>query len=209
MVSEIGFNIRNLRQKRRMSQEQLAKRLNISKSMVSGHERRKYIPSAEYLYQLAMIFDTTVDSLLGLNNRRFLNIDGLTEGQENLIHALIDICRKLQVQVGHLHGTTKWIRASVSMGAAGFHPGRCCRSLRLRKQSRGTHQTVPPGYGSPASCEAVRFIHQLQPGYTRQRKPQWTRPSERRLGTARCDVRFGDVPTRCIRRRHKTTTCVL
>lgn len=94
LVSEIGFNIRNLRQKRRMSQEQLAKRLNISKSMVSGHERRKYIPSAEYLYRLAMIFDTTVDSLLGLNTRRFLNIDGLAEGQENLIHALIDICRK-------------------------------------------------------------------------------------------------------------------
>lgn len=41
-----------------------------------------------------MIFDTTVDSLLGLNTRRFLNIDGLAEGQENLIHALIDICRK-------------------------------------------------------------------------------------------------------------------
>ena len=84
------------------------------------------------------------------------------------------------------------------MEAAGFRPGRCCRSLRLRKQSRGTRQTVPPGCGSQASCEAVRSIHQLQPRYTQQRKPQWTRPSERRLETARCDVRFGDVPTRCI-----------
>lgn len=43
LVSEIGFNIRNLRQKRRMSQEQLAKRVNISKSMVSGYECGKYI----------------------------------------------------------------------------------------------------------------------------------------------------------------------
>ena len=83
------------------------------------------------------------------------------------------------------------------MEASGFRSGRCCRSRRLRKQSRGTHQTVPPGYGSPVSCEAVRSIHQLQPRYTRQRKPQWTRPSERRLETARCDVRFGDVPARC------------
>ena len=84
------------------------------------------------------------------------------------------------------------------MEAAGFRPGRCCRSLRLRKQSRGTRQTVPPGCGSQASCEAVRSIHQLQPRYTQQRKPQWTRPSERRFETARCGVRFGDVPTRCI-----------
>ena len=84
------------------------------------------------------------------------------------------------------------------MEAAGFRPGRCCRSLRLRKQSRGTRQTVPPGCGSQASCEAVRSIHQLQPRYTQQRKPQWTRPSERMFETARCGVRFGDVPTRCI-----------
>ena len=33
------------------------------------------------------------------------------------------------------------------MGAFGFHHRRCCRSRRLRKQSRGTFQTVPPGYG--------------------------------------------------------------
>ena len=84
------------------------------------------------------------------------------------------------------------------MEAAGFRPGRCCRSLRLRKQSRGTRQTAPPGCGNQASCEAVRSIHQLQPRYTQQRKPQWTRPSERRFETARCGVRFGDVPTRCI-----------
>ena len=84
------------------------------------------------------------------------------------------------------------------MEAAGFRPGRCCRSLRLRKQSRGTRQTVPPGCGSQASCEAVRSIHQLQPRYTQQRKPQWTRPLEQIFETARCDVRFGDVPTRCI-----------
>ena len=77
------------------------------------------------------------------------------------------------------------------MEAAGFHPGRCCRSLRLRKQSRGTRQTVPPGYGSPVSCEAVRLIHQLQPRYTHQRNPQWTLPWAQRRGTARCDVRFG------------------
>ena len=84
------------------------------------------------------------------------------------------------------------------MEVAGFRPRRCCRSLRLRKQSRGTRQAVPPGCGSQASCEAVRSIHQLQPRYTQQREPQWTCPSERRFETARCGVRFGDVPTRCI-----------
>ena len=84
------------------------------------------------------------------------------------------------------------------MEAAGFRPRRCCRSLRLRKQSRGTRQTVPPGCGSQAFCEAVRSIHQLQPRYTQQRKPQWTRPSEQKFETARCGVRFGDVPTRCM-----------
>ena len=72
-----------------------------------------------------------------------------------------------------------------------------CTVELSESERRGTRQTVPPGYGSRVSCEAVHLIHQLQPRYTRQRKPQWTRPSERRLETARYDVRFGDVPTRC------------
>lgn len=94
MVSEIGFNIRNLRQKHNMSQDQLAKKLNVSKSMISCYERGKNVPAAECLFQLAMIFGISVDSILGLDNRRFLNVDGLTEGQERLILAMIEICRK-------------------------------------------------------------------------------------------------------------------
>ena len=84
------------------------------------------------------------------------------------------------------------------MEAAGFRPGRCCRSLRLRKQSRGTRQTVPPGCGSQASCEAVRSIHQQQTRCTLERRIQWRHPWARRLGTAHCDARFGDAPTKYI-----------
>ncbi len=84
------------------------------------------------------------------------------------------------------------------MEAAGFRPGRCCRSLRLRKQSRGTRQTVPPGCGSQASCEAVRSAHQQQTRCTLERRIQWRHPWARRLGTAHCDARFGDVPTKYI-----------
>lgn len=84
------------------------------------------------------------------------------------------------------------------MEAAGFRPGRCCRSLRLRKQSRGTRQTVPPGCGSQASCEAVRSAHQQQTRCTLERRIQWRHPWARRLGTAHCDARFGDAPTKYI-----------
>ena len=44
------------------------------------------------------------------------------------------------------------------MGAFGFHRGRCCRSRRLRKQSRGTFQTVPPGYGIRHADEAMETL---------------------------------------------------
>ena len=107
------------------------------------------------------------------------------------------ILHKLQVQVGHLHGRNKLIRASVRMEASGFRSGRCCRSRRLRKQSRGTHQTVPPGCGSPASCEGVRSAHQQQTRCTLGRRIQWRHPWARRLGTAHCDARFGDALRLC------------
>lgn len=83
------------------------------------------------------------------------------------------------------------------MEASGFRSDRCCRSRRLRKQSRGTHQTVPPGCGSPASCEGVRPAHQKQTRCTLERRIQWKHPWARRLGTAHCDARFGDVLRLC------------
>ena len=83
------------------------------------------------------------------------------------------------------------------MGAFGFHRGRCCRSRRLRKQSRGTFQTVPPGYGSPTSCEGVRSARQRQIRCTLEKRIQWILPWARRPGTARCGARFERAPRMC------------
>lgn len=60
-LSEI---IRHLRNKRKLSQRELAKRLNISPSSIAMYETGQRTPDTETLKLLADFFDTTTDYLL-------------------------------------------------------------------------------------------------------------------------------------------------
>lgn len=61
----LGKRITELRQKKEMSQEELAKLLHVDQSTVSYYENGKKHPSYEVLQKLASIFHTSIDYLLG------------------------------------------------------------------------------------------------------------------------------------------------
>lgn len=73
--------IRLLRQARNMSQVELAKRLGVTKQSVSNWENDNIQPSIEMLIKLSSFFKVTTDYLLGLDERQFLCVEGLTEQQ--------------------------------------------------------------------------------------------------------------------------------
>ena len=81
MLSE---RIRQLRQDRGISQVDLAKRLNVTKQSVSNWENDNIQPSIEMLQRIADIFSVSTDYLLGRENRRYLEISGLTD--EEIAH---------------------------------------------------------------------------------------------------------------------------
>lgn len=60
-----GDNIRRLRKTHNLSQQQLAKALNISAATLSGYETGKKAPLSSTLAKMAIIFNTSVDSILG------------------------------------------------------------------------------------------------------------------------------------------------
>lgn len=60
----IGENIRKHRKKANMSQEQLAKALNISTATLSAYETDKTVPSATLIGKLALYFNTSTDAFL-------------------------------------------------------------------------------------------------------------------------------------------------
>ena len=64
---ELGSKIKNIRYNHNISQEELAKMLEINRNNLSRIETNKSLPTAEVLAKLAVNFNVSIDSLLGVN----------------------------------------------------------------------------------------------------------------------------------------------
>lgn len=89
MIYDFGLILKNLRKKKNLSQEQVAKRLNLTKASISGYENNIITPSIETIKELSILYNTTSDYLLGLDKKESVSIDGLTPRQKDIIDTLI------------------------------------------------------------------------------------------------------------------------
>lgn len=64
----IGQNITNLRKEKELTQEELAKLINVSPKTISSYETNRSIPNIETLILLANALNTNINIILGLNN---------------------------------------------------------------------------------------------------------------------------------------------
>lgn len=64
---DLGSKIKNIRYNHNISQEDMAKLLEINRNYLSRIETNKTLPTAEILIKLAEKFNVSVDSLLGVN----------------------------------------------------------------------------------------------------------------------------------------------
>lgn len=69
----VGKNIRRLRKERGYSQEQLARKLNVTQGVVSHWEVGSHLPGTAQMIQLAQIFGVPLDSLTDDSPRRDLD----------------------------------------------------------------------------------------------------------------------------------------
>ena len=89
MSSDFGKKLLTLRKQRNMTQDQLAKRLDIAKSTVSTYEKGAAYPSMEVLCKIGAVFGVQTDYLLGLETRNWVCVDGLNEQQVELVERLV------------------------------------------------------------------------------------------------------------------------
>ena len=85
--------LRALRQARKMSQVDLARRLGVTKQSVSNWENDNIQPSIEMLVKLSKTFSVTTDYLLGLDSGEYLDVSGLEPGIVAHIRQLVDALR--------------------------------------------------------------------------------------------------------------------
>lgn len=91
----LNERIRKLRLERNWSQVDLAKKLNVTKQSVSNWENDNIQPSIEMLVKLAGVFSVSTDYLLGLEDRRYLEITGLTDEEIGHVQLVIgDLTQK-------------------------------------------------------------------------------------------------------------------
>lgn len=86
----LGERIYELRSARNISQVELARQLHVSKQTVSNWENNNILPSVEMLIKLSDYFAVSTDYLLEKNNRKYLDVTGLTDIQLAHIRLLIE-----------------------------------------------------------------------------------------------------------------------
>lgn len=90
-----GVQLKQLRQANRLSQVQLARSLGVSKQSVSNWENDNLIPSVELVIKLSQFFSVPTDWLLGLEQRKYIEVTGLTEEEIAHLQMVIwDITKK-------------------------------------------------------------------------------------------------------------------
>ena len=92
----LNQRIRDLRLSKKMSQVELAKLIGVSKQSVSNWENDNIQPSIEMLIKLADVFSVSTDYLLGLEQEKSLNVDGLSDKVLAHVRQLIDDLKQVE-----------------------------------------------------------------------------------------------------------------
>ncbi len=89
-----GDKLKTLRTEAGMTQTELAKRLSITKSVVSYYELQERTPSPSVLVQLADIFHVTTDYLLGIDHKKMIDVSDLSDEDMHFLLITIETLRK-------------------------------------------------------------------------------------------------------------------
>lgn len=80
---EVGTKIRELREDKKMTQKELAEKLNVTPQAVSKWERNKSYPDLDMLIQMSKLFQVSTDTILGTAKKSFFaSLFSKREGNE-------------------------------------------------------------------------------------------------------------------------------
>lgn len=88
-----GNRLKTLRIKKKLTQQQLADLLGLTKSVMSAYENGLRYPAYDVLIKIARIFKVSTDFLLGVEIKREIDTSGLTDEQVEALIVLIDTIR--------------------------------------------------------------------------------------------------------------------
>ena len=81
--------IKMLRENARISQSELARKLDVTRSSVNAWEMGLSTPTTHYVVEIAKLFHVSTDYLLGLDKETTLVLDGYSYNEIELIYSLL------------------------------------------------------------------------------------------------------------------------
>lgn len=95
---DFGTKLKELRKQSGMTQQQLAEKLGITKSVVSYYELSERTPSPEVLRDLALIFRVSTDYLLGIERAKTIDVSELSDDDIKLLLVTIETLKNKNKQ---------------------------------------------------------------------------------------------------------------
>lgn len=81
--------IKSFRQQANMTQAELARKLDVTRSSVNAWEMGISTPSVQNIVELAAIFHVSTDTILGVSSAHSIDVSGLTPEQQKIIALLV------------------------------------------------------------------------------------------------------------------------
>ncbi|MCI9274281.1 MAG: helix-turn-helix transcriptional regulator [Clostridiales bacterium] len=92
-IYDLGLRLQELRRRKGMSQSQAARRLGISGAAISSYECNIRTPNAEMLVRMALLYNTTIDYIMGLEKRESPR-HPISSDERRLAAQLLDIIKE-------------------------------------------------------------------------------------------------------------------
>jgi transcriptional regulator with XRE-family HTH domain len=90
----LSSKIKMLREKKNLTQADLARELGLTRSSINAWEMGLSVPSTNYIVELSKLFNVSSDYLLGLDETATLQVSGLTPKQVTVLTELIECLKK-------------------------------------------------------------------------------------------------------------------
>lgn len=87
---DFGTRLKELRKSNGLTQQQLAERIGVTKSVISFYELRERAPSPEVLIKFSYIFHVSTDYLLGIERSKTIDVSMLDDDDIAAVQLIVD-----------------------------------------------------------------------------------------------------------------------
>lgn len=95
LMNDFSVKLKTLRQSKNYSQQALADKLSVTKSLISSYEQDLRLPSLDMLIKISAEFGVSTDYLLNLDRQKTINVEKLTDEQIAIVSNTVNEFIKL------------------------------------------------------------------------------------------------------------------